>query len=66
MHLKQGKSRVEQREKDKIEARGFEYLLDIQENMKSVAKKMNLDYILIDATAKIEDINRKIIEYINK
>ena len=60
------RNRVGSRVQDKIEARGFDYLLDIQENMKMVAKKMNLDYIIVDATNKIEDINREIIEYINK
>ena len=58
--------RVGQREQDKIEARGYDYLLDIQDNMKKVAKKMDLDYITIDASKKIEDIHKQIIEYINK
>ena len=58
--------RVGQRERDKIEARGYEYLLTIQENMKKVAKRMQLDYILIDAREDIEIIHNKIIEYISK
>ena len=58
-------NRVGQREQDKIESRGFEYLLNIQKNMKSVADIMNLDYLLVDATDSIENIHSKIIEYIS-
>ena len=57
--------RVGEREQDKIEARGYNYLLEIQESMKKVAKSMHLDYILIDATESIDDIHAKIIEYIS-
>ncbi len=58
--------RVGQREQDNIEARGFEYLLTIQENMKKVVKRMELDYILINAQEDRESIHKKIIEYISK
>ena len=57
--------RVGQREQDKIESRGFEYLLNIQKNMKKVANTMKLDYILIDATDNIDENHAKIIEYIS-
>ena len=58
-------NRVGQREQDKIESRGFEYLLNIQNNMKKVADIMKLDYLLIDATDNIDDIHKKIIDYIS-
>jgi len=57
-------NRVGSREQDKIESRGFDYLLKIQENMQLVAKKMELDFIVIDATKDINEIHKQIIEYI--
>jgi len=57
-------NRVGSREQDKIESRGFDYLLKIQENMLLVAKKMELDYIIIDATKDINEIHKQIVEYI--
>jgi dTMP kinase len=59
------KQRVGSREQDKIEQRGFEYLLKIQESMQRVVEYMGLDYMLIDATEPIDTIHTKIIEYIN-
>ena len=50
---------------DKIEQRGFDYLLKIQENLFLVAKKMNLNYLEIDATKSIEAINKEILEYLS-
>lgn len=58
--------RAGQREQDKIESRGFDYLLNIQKSMLKVANTMELDYLLVDSTAKIEDIHKQIIEYISK
>jgi len=49
---------------DKIEQRGFEYLLKIQENLFMIADKMNLDYLEIDATKSIDTIHKEILEYI--
>jgi len=49
---------------DRIELRGFDYLLKIQENLFKVANKMNLDYLEIDATKSIEAINKEILEYL--
>ena len=57
-------NRVGSKKQDKIESRGFDYLLKIQENMKQVVEKMELDYILIDATKEISKIHKQIIEYI--
>jgi dTMP kinase len=49
---------------DKIEQRGFEYLLKIQENLFTVAKALELDYLEIDATKSIETIHKEIVEYL--
>lgn len=57
--------RVGSREQDKIEQRGFEYLLKIQESMQRTVEYMGLDYMLIDATEPIDVIHSKIIEYIS-
>jgi len=57
-------SRVGSREQDKIEQRGYDYLMQIQDNLVDVAEFMKIDYKLIDATKSIEEINSEIIEYI--
>ncbi len=49
---------------DKIEQRGFDYLMQIQENLFIVAKKIGLDYLEIDATKDIESIHKEILEYL--
>ena len=57
--------RVNERgELDKIEQRGFDYLLQIQENLFLVANKLGLDYLEIDATKSKEDIHKEILEYL--
>ncbi len=58
--------RVGSKEQDRIEKRGYDYLLKIQENLFKTADFMQLDYLKADATQKIEDINSQIIEYISK
>jgi len=57
-------NRVGQKEQDKIESRGYNYLMQIQKNMKIVAQDMGLDFIIIDATKSIEQIHKEIIEFI--
>ena len=54
----------ERTQMDKIEQRGIEYLLKIQENIFKVAKKIKLNFLEIDATKSKEEINKKILEYI--
>ncbi len=57
--------RVQSRgEMDRIESRGFDYLLDIQEKMHIVVDALDIKPLFIDATKSIEDINSQIIEYI--
>lgn len=56
--------RISNKSSDKIEERGVEYLFDIQTKLLEVIKALELDYILINANESIEEINKKIIEFI--
>ncbi len=49
---------------DKIESRGFEYLMNIQDNMQKVIDKLDIESLIIDASRDIESINKDIIEFI--
>ena len=59
------KYRLSQKENDSIELRGIDYLLNIQNRMKETIKKLNINYIFIDASLKIEEIEMKIEEFMN-
>lgn len=54
------KDRIKNKEKtlDKIELRGLEYLLEVQENMVKTLRKMDISYIFVDATQNIEVIHK--------
>jgi len=56
--------RMEQRgEKlDGIELRGLEYLMTVQKHMQKSLKKLNIPYLLIDATDSIENIHHIILK----
>jgi len=56
--------RMEQRgEKlDGIELRGLEYLMTVQKHMQESLKKLNIPYLLIDATDSIENIHHIILK----
>lgn len=58
-------SRLSQKQNDAIELRGIDYLLDIQERMKTTIKTLNLRHIFIDASLSIKEIENKIEEFIN-
>ena len=49
---------------DRIEKRGISYLLKVQNFMENTLKSLNLDYITINATDKIDEIHEKIKEFI--
>ena len=51
---------------DGIESRGIEYLLDIQSRMKSIINDLDIDALIIDANKPIDEIARKIEEFINE
>ena len=54
------KDRIKNKEEtlDKIELRGLEYLLEVQENMVKTLRKMDISYIFVDATQNIEVIHK--------
>ncbi len=52
--------RLSQKEKDSIESRGIEYLMNIQDRLKQSIIKMGINHIFIDAKEPIEDISSKI------
>lgn len=58
-------ARLSQKEHDKIEARGIDYLLEIQERLKQAAKALEISHICINAELKKEEINEKIIKFIS-
>lgn len=51
---------AEDKELDGIELRGLDYLLSVQKHMKESLEKLNINYLLIDATQSIETIQKKI------
>jgi len=60
------KYRLSQKENDSIEARGIEYLLDIQDRLKQTIELLNINHIYIDAGLSIEEIAKQIEEFINE
>ncbi len=59
-------NRLSQKKHDFIEARGIEYLLNIQSKMKEIVNLLNLNYIIIDASLSIKEISKKIEGFINE
>jgi len=57
--------RLEGKLNDSIESRGIDYLLDIQNRMKKTVEMLNLNHIYIDASLSIEEISKKIEDFIN-
>ncbi len=58
------KERLGQKSQDMIEKRGIEYLLRVQELMKEVLKKLEINHIIIDASCEIDEIHEKIKGFI--
>ena len=58
--------RLSQKQNDSIEKRGLDYLLDIQARLKETILKLNIDYIFIDASLSIKEIENKIEDFINE
>nr|WP_314180861.1 dTMP kinase [uncultured Campylobacter sp.] len=50
---------------DGIEARGFEYLLRVQDAMEEILQKLDVRYVTIDAALEEEKITNLIKEFIN-
>jgi dTMP kinase len=59
------KYRLSQKEIDGIEARGTDYLLEIQSRMELVINKLDINALIIDASEPVEQIGQKIEEFIN-
>jgi len=58
--IKTLKARMGEKKLDGIELRGLEYLLKVQEYIQNSLKKLNIPYVLVDATDTIENIHRTI------
>ena len=56
--------RLSQKEHDSIEKRGIQYLLDIQDRLKKTILKLNIDYIFVDASKQIDEIEKIIEDFI--
>ena len=59
------KLRTSQKSLDGIELRGLEYLISVQNQMKQSLKRLNIPYLLIDATDTIDSISVSIIKKIS-
>lgn len=59
------KYRLSQKENDSIELRGIDYLINIQNRMKETIKRLNINHIFIDASLKIEEIEKCIEDFLN-
>ena len=60
------KYRLSQKNHDNIEKRGIKYLLNIQDNMIEVCNRLEIPYILLDASNNIEEINFRIKKVISE
>jgi len=58
--------RMGEKKLDGIELRGLEYLISVQKHMEESLKKLNIPYLLIDATDSIENIHETITKRIKK
>jgi len=56
--------RLSQKSHDNIEKRGIDYLLSIQDNLIYTCEYLNINTLVIDATLNIENIHKRIIEYV--
>jgi dTMP kinase len=54
--------RLGTKSKDAIEARGIDYILRVQEEIKSTIQRLALEYKIIDATESIDSISKEIYQ----
>ena len=59
------KYRLSQKENDAIELRGIEYLMNIQSRMKETIIKLGINHLFVDASLKIEEIEKEIEDFLN-
>ncbi|NKQ41390.1 MAG: dTMP kinase [Sulfurovum sp.] len=62
--MKTLKERTSAKSLDGIELRGLEYLISVQAHMQESLKKLDIDYLEVDATDSIEHIHQKILSYL--
>jgi len=60
------KERLGEKSQDMIEKRGIEYLLKVQDLMKEVLEKLEINHITIDASLEVKEIHKKIKKFIKK
>jgi len=60
------KQRLSQKSHDNIEKRGIKYLLNIQQNMIDTCNRLEIPYLLIDASLSVEAINFRIKKAISE
>jgi len=58
--------RTSEKTLDGIELRGLEYLMSVQTHMEESLKRLNIPYLLVDATNSIEEIHQMIYDRIKK
>ncbi|ACM92146.1 thymidylate kinase [Nautilia profundicola AmH] len=58
--------RLSQKNHDNIEKRGLDYLINIQDNMIEVCNRLEIPYLLLDASKNIEEINFRIKKVISE
>jgi len=63
---KELKNRMHIQELDTIEKRGINYLLNVQKIMKKTIKKTGYPYLIVDASLNVDEINKKIVDFIKK
>jgi dTMP kinase len=56
--------RLSQKSHDNIEKRGIDYLLSIQDNLLTACEYLNINTLVIDASLSIENIQKRILEYV--
>lgn len=59
-------NRLSQKENDSIESRGIDYLLDIQNRMITSLDMLKINYTKIDASLSIDEIAKKVEEFISE
>lgn len=65
-NIKTLEERLGEKKLDGIELRGLEYLISVQNHMQESLKKLDIPYLLVDATSSIEDIHNIIKNRIKK
>ena len=65
-NIKTLEKRMGEKKLDGIELRGLEYLISVQQHMNESLEKLDIPYLLIDATDSIENIHEVIINRIKK